>query len=41
MCLCFRVELVELRPVNRYSFDVISYSGPSGILSSDGKQNTT
>ena len=27
-------------PVIRYSIDIISYSGPSGILGSDGKHNT-
>ena len=26
--------------LHRYSFDIFSYSGPSGILDSDGKQNT-
>ena len=26
--------------VHRYSVDIFSYSGPSGILGSDGKQNT-
>ena len=30
------MELVKLLPVHRYSVD----SGPSGILGSDGKQNT-
>ena len=37
--LC-HVELVKLLPVHRYSVDLFSYSGPSGILGSDGKQNT-
>ena len=32
--------LVKLLPVNRYSVDVFSRSGPSGILGSDGKQHT-
>ena len=35
------VELVKLLPVHRYSVDIISYSGPSGMLGSDGRQNTT
>ena len=26
--------------MRRYSVDIFSYSGPSGILGSDGKQNT-
>ena len=35
------MELVKLFPVHRYSVDIFfSDSGPSGILSSDGKQNT-
>ena len=38
MLLC-RVELVKLLSVHRYSVDIFSYSGPSGILGSDGKQN--
>ena len=37
--LC-HVELVKLLHVHRYSVDLFSYSGPSGILGSDGKQNT-
>ena len=37
--LC-HVELVKLLPVHRYSVDLYSYSGPSGLLGSDGKQNT-
>ena len=37
--LC-RVELVKLLLVYRYSVDIFTYSGPSGILGSDGKQNT-
>ena len=37
----FRVELVKLLPVHRYSVNIFSYSGPSGILVSDGKQNAT
>ena len=40
MPLC-RVELVKLLPVHQYSVDIFSYSGPSGILGSDRKQNTT
>ena len=28
----FRVELVKLLPVHRYSVNIFSYSGPSGIL---------
>ena len=39
LSLC-RVELVKLLPVHRYSVDIFSYPGPSGILGSDGKQNT-
>ena len=35
------LELVKLLPVHRYSVDIFSYSGPSGILGSYGKQNTT
>ena len=27
--------------LHRYSVDIFSNSGPSGILGSDGKQNTT
>ena len=38
-CRCFCVEL-KLLPVHRYSVDIFSSSSPSGILSSDGKQNT-
>ena len=34
------IELVKLLPVHRYSVDFFSDSGPSGILGSDGKQNT-
>ena len=29
---------VKRLPVHRYSVDIISYSSPSGILGSDGKQ---
>ena len=29
----------KLFPVHRYSVDIFSYSGLSGILGSDGKQN--
>ena len=39
MLLC-RVEFVKLLPVHQYSADIFSQSGPSGILGSDGKQNT-
>ena len=35
-----RVELVKLIPVDRYSVDIFSYSGPSGILDFYVKQNT-
>ena len=28
-------------PLHHYSVDIFSYSGPSGILGSDGKQNNT
>ena len=37
--LC-HMELVNFLPVHRYSADLFLYSGPSGILGSDGKQNT-
>ena len=37
MSLC-SVELVKLLPIHQYSVDIFSYSGPSGILGSDGKQ---
>ena len=30
----------KLLPVHRYSVDIFSYAGPSGILGSDRKQNT-
>ena len=33
------MELVKLLPVHRYSVDIFSYSGLSGILGSDRKQN--
>ena len=39
-CHCVCVELMKLLPVHRYSVVIFSYSGPSGILGSDGKQNT-
>ena len=39
-CRCFRVELVKLLSLHRYSVDIFSYSGPSGILGSDRKENT-
>ena len=40
-CRCFCVELVKLILVHRYSVaNFFSYSGPSGIFGSDGKQNT-
>ena len=35
----YLVELVNLLSVHRYSVDIFSYSGPSGILGSDRKQN--
>ena len=35
------MELVKLLPIHRYTVDMFSYSGPSGILGSDGEQNTT
>ena len=31
----------ELFPVHRYSVDIFAYSGPSGMLGADRKQNTT
>ena len=34
---CFCMELVKLLPLHRYSVDIFSYSGPSGILGSDGE----
>ena len=34
------MDLVKLLHVHRHSVDFFSYSGPSGILGSDGKQNT-
>ena len=40
-CHWFGVKLVKLLLVHRYSVDIFSYSGPSGILCSDGKQITT
>ena len=30
----------KIIPVHRYSVDIFSYSGLSGILGPDGKQNT-
>ena len=33
------MDLVKLLPVHRYSIDIFSYSGPSGILGSDGRLN--
>ena len=35
------MEWVNLFPMHGYTVDICSYSGPSGILGSDGKQNTT
>ena len=37
------MELVKRLPVHRYtgSVDIFTYSGPSGILGSNGKQNAT
>ena len=34
------MDLVKLFPIHRYSVDIFPYSGPSGILGSDGKQDT-
>ena len=34
------MELVKLLPMHQYDVDNFSYSGPSGILGSDVKQNT-
>ena len=34
------MELIKLLPVSGYSVDIISYSGPSVLFGSDGKQNT-
>ena len=39
-CRCFCVELVKLHHMHRNSVDIFSYSGPSGILGSDVKQNS-
>ena len=39
-CRCFCMVLVKFLHVHRYSVDFFSYSGPSGIFGSDGKQNT-
>ena len=39
MLLC-HMELVKLLPAHRYSVDIFSYSGPSGILGSGRMQNT-
>ena len=33
------MDLVKFLPVHPYSVDIFSYSGPSGILGSGGKQN--
>ena len=35
------VVSVNFSPMHQYSVDIFSYSGPSGILGSDGKQNRT
>ena len=35
-----RVELLKCLPIHRYSVDIFSYSGPSGIFGSDGKQSS-
>ena len=35
------MELVKFPPIQGYSVNIFSYSGPSGILCSEGKQNTT
>ena len=34
------MELIKLLPVHQYSVDIFIFSGPSGILGSDGMQNT-
>ena len=34
------MKLEKLLHVHRYSVDISSHSGPSGILGSDGKENT-
>ena len=39
-CPCFCVELLKPPPMHQYRVDIFSYSGPAGILGSDGKQNT-
>ena len=33
------MELEKLRPQHRDGVDIFSYSGPSGMFGSDGKQN--
>ena len=38
--LSFSVVLVKALRVHQYSVDIFSYSGSSGILGSDRKQNT-
>ena len=35
------MEFVNFLPMHRYSVDIFSYSGPSGILESGRKQNTS
>ena len=35
-----RMVIISLLFVHRYSVDIFTYSGPSGILGSGGKQNT-
>ena len=39
-CRCYYVGLVKHLPVHQYSVDIFSYSGPSGILGSEGQQNS-
>ena len=33
---CIKTDKPQWIPVQRYSVDIFSYSGPSGILGSDG-----
>ena len=33
-------RVVKVLSIHRYSVDIFSYPGPSGILGSDGKHNT-
>ena len=39
--LLFLCGVGKISLLHRYSVDIFSYSSPSGILGSDGKQNTS